>query len=43
VMLEHSNLQGAAVRDVLESHGFRTVSTEQDLVGRDRFTQGYQP
>lgn len=43
VMLEHSNLQGAAVRDVLESHGFRTVSTEQDLVGRDRFTQGYRP
>ena len=43
VMLEHSNLQGAAVRNVLESHGFRTVSTEQDLVGRDRFTQGYRP
>jgi release factor glutamine methyltransferase len=43
VMLEHSNLQGAAVREVLESHGFRTVSTEQDLVGRDRFTQGYRP
>jgi len=41
VMLEHSNLQGAAVRDVLLEHGFRTVSTEQDLVGRDRFTQGY--
>ena len=43
VMLEHSNLQGAAVREVLEGHGFRTVSTEQDLVGRDRFTQGYRP
>jgi release factor glutamine methyltransferase len=42
VMLEHSNLQGAAVRGVLEAQGFRTVSTEQDLVGRDRFTQGYR-
>ena len=43
LMLEHSNLQGAAVRDVLEGYGFRTVSTERDLVGRDRFTQGYRP
>jgi release factor glutamine methyltransferase len=43
VMLEHSNLQGAAVREALENQGFRTVSTEQDLVGRDRFTQGYRP
>jgi peptide chain release factor 1 len=43
LMLEHSNLQGAAVRDVLEGYGFRTVSTEKDLVGRDRFTQGYRP
>jgi release factor glutamine methyltransferase len=42
VMLEHSNLQGKAVRDVLMSTGFRTVSTEKDLVGRDRFTQGYR-
>jgi release factor glutamine methyltransferase len=43
VMLEHSNLQGAAVREALENQGFRTVSTDQDLVGRDRFTQGYRP
>jgi release factor glutamine methyltransferase len=43
VMLEHANLQGAAVREALENQGFRTVSTEQDLVGRDRFTQGYRP
>ena len=43
LMLEHSNLQGAAVRDVLEGRGFRTVSTQKDLVGRDRFTQGYRP
>ena len=43
LMLEHSNLQGASVRRVLEERGFRSVSTEQDLVGRDRFTQGYRP
>jgi release factor glutamine methyltransferase len=43
LMLEHSNLQGNAVRDVFERHGFRTVVTEQDWVGRDRFTQGYRP
>ena len=43
LMLEHSNLQGSAVRDVLESRGFRTVSTETDLVGRERFTWGYRP
>jgi release factor glutamine methyltransferase len=40
---EHANLQGAAVREALKNQGFRTVSTEQDLVGRDRFTQGYRP
>jgi release factor glutamine methyltransferase len=43
LMLEHSNLQGSAVRDVLESRGFRTVSTETDLVGRERFTWGHRP
>jgi release factor glutamine methyltransferase len=43
LMLEHSNLQGSAVREVLESRGFRTVSTETDLVGRERFTWGYRP
>ena len=43
LILEHSNLQGAAVREVFEGYGVRTVSTEKDLVGRDRFTQGYRP
>ena len=43
LMLEHSNLQGSAVRDVVQSTGFRTVSTETDLVGRERFTWGYRP
>lgn len=43
LMIEHSNLQGRAVREVYESCGFRTIVTEADLVGRDRFTQGYRP
>ena len=43
LMLEHSNLQGSAVRDVVQSTGFRAVSTETDLVGRERFTWGYRP
>jgi release factor glutamine methyltransferase len=43
LMVEHSNLQGEAVRDVFRAHDFRTVLTHQDLVGRDRFTQGYRP
>ena len=43
LMVEHSNLQGAAVRQLFEAQGFRAVSTEKDLVGRDRFTQGYLP
>lgn len=43
LMLEHSNVQGAEVRGLFEAHHFRSVLTERDLVGRDRFTQGYQP
>ena len=43
LMLEHSNVQGAEVRSLFEAHHFRSVLTERDLVGRDRFTQGYQP
>ncbi len=43
LMVEHSNLQGASVRALLEGHGFRTVSTEKDMANRDRFTQGYRP
>ena len=41
--MEHSNLQGAAVRDTLQAAGFRTVETYRDLTDRDRFTSGYQP
>ena len=41
--IEHSNLQGDAVRELLLSAGLRAISTEVDLVGRDRFTQGFVP
>ena len=40
VMIEHANVQGETVRGLLEGAGFRLVATEQDLVGRDRFTHG---
>lgn len=43
VFIEHSNLQGEAVRGLLDSAGFRSVSTERDLTGRDRFSVGYRP
>lgn len=38
VLIEHGELQGASVRDVLD--GFVDVRTEQDLTGRDRITGG---
>lgn len=40
VMIEHANVQGETVRGLLDGAGFRLVATEQDLVGRDRFTHG---
>ena len=40
--IEHSNLQGDAMRSALKDAGFRMVLTERDLVGRERFTQGFQ-
>lgn len=43
LMMEHSNLQGAAVAELLSTDGFRTIHTEQDLLGRDRFTHAIAP
>jgi release factor glutamine methyltransferase len=43
IMMEHSNLQGAAVAELLATNGFRTIHTEQDLLGRDRFTHAIAP
>jgi release factor glutamine methyltransferase len=43
LILEHGDDQGAAVRDLLEQHGFEQVATHQDLAGRDRCTAGRRP
>ncbi len=40
--LEHSNLQGEAVRSLLEAAGFFSVVTEKDFADRERFTRGFQ-
>lgn len=41
LLLEHGELQGAAVRGLLD--GFDDVRTHPDLTGRDRITQGRVP
>ena len=41
--IEHSNLQGDAVRAIMNSAGMRSVSTEKDFVERERFTHGFRP
>lgn len=38
LVLEHGELQGAAVRELLTAHGWRAASTTRDLLGRDRAT-----
>ncbi|MEP6484858.1 MAG: peptide chain release factor N(5)-glutamine methyltransferase [Rudaea sp.] len=40
VLLEHGFDQGAAVRNLLERHGFDDVFTEQDIEARDRVSGG---
>jgi release factor glutamine methyltransferase len=40
LMMEHANVQGESVRNLMENAGFRLVQTEHDLLGRDRFTHG---
>lgn len=39
VSIEHGVAHGEQVRHLLESAGFRLVSTERDLLGRDRYTR----
>jgi len=41
--IEHSNLQGDAVRAIMNSAGMRSVSTEKDFAERERFTHGFRP
>lgn len=38
LILEHGELQGAAIRELLASDGWQATSTHRDLTGRDRAT-----
>lgn len=38
LILEHGELQGLAIRELLESDGWRAAATHRDLTGRDRAT-----
>lgn len=38
LIIEHADMQGQAVRELLLASGWRQVRTHQDLVGRDRAT-----
>jgi release factor glutamine methyltransferase len=43
LVLEHGELQGAAIRALLAADGWRAVSTHQDLTRRDRATTSLRP
>jgi release factor glutamine methyltransferase len=38
LVLEHGELQGAAIADLLHAHGWIAIATHRDLLGRDRAT-----
>jgi release factor glutamine methyltransferase len=38
LVIEHGELQGAAIRDLLTADGWGSAATHRDLVGRDRYT-----
>lgn len=40
IVIEHGELQGSAVREILEADGYVQTQTHPDLTGRDRFTSG---
>jgi release factor glutamine methyltransferase len=39
LLIEHSNLQGKEVREILQTGGFVDVLTGRDLAGRERFAE----
>jgi len=40
LLLEHGYNQGSKVHALFKTHGFKQVSTQQDLTGQDRITMG---
>jgi release factor glutamine methyltransferase len=43
LVLEHGELQGAEIAELLRADGWTAVSTHRDLLGRDRATVGLRP
>jgi len=43
LVLEHGELQGSAIRELLSTDGWRAASTHRDLLGRDRTTTALRP
>jgi release factor glutamine methyltransferase len=43
LVVEHGDLQGRAVRDLLGAAGFAGITTHPDLAGLDRCTEGHWP
>ncbi|MCL2794699.1 MAG: peptide chain release factor N(5)-glutamine methyltransferase [Microbacteriaceae bacterium] len=43
LVIEHGELQGQAIRELLTSDGWRAASTHPDLTGRDRATTALRP
>lgn len=43
VVIEHGELQGAAIRELLAADGWRATATHPDLTGRDRATTAVCP
>ena len=43
LMMEHGELQGADIRQILTTDGWRAAATHRDLLGRDRYTSATRP
>jgi release factor glutamine methyltransferase len=43
LVLEHGELQGAAIADLLRADGWSAIATHRDLLGRDRATTALRP
>ena len=43
LVMEHGELQGAEIRDLLTADGWRAAATTRDLLGRDRATTAVRP